>query len=534
MTARNKNLCTAFGISILCAAIGCASFSDIPLLQNSISLKVYAADDSLTAASAEDASSSETVVLADGTESSYSISADLSDERKELLLTALSLEGQISYTWGGKATTTGWNARWSTGTGLDCSGFVQWAYWTALGIRNGLGSTLQISGSFTEIKEEELKPGDLGLLYQGGSGYAAEDGTVYETEAEASEANMELARKSVKRQLKGKEKITLNACKKAKKAAQAYQKAKKSAGGTEAAQAAEYEEKAANALAQADALISEAEEYESLAAGTSSAVTAQSVTSLSVSFYAQTDTDTSTDDTDNAADSGSSADSDAADSDSSNTDTQEAASDSSSSDSESGESSSAESSSSDSASQAEAYSAKAAALRTEAAALTAQAESWQEKAGALYETSKSKQAAAKVKLSKLKKKAAIARSKAVAAVYQSYTIEKEANHVGIYVGTDENGNALWVHCNATHNTVTVDGGSGFTYFVRVITDEHYTTAGDESSVKNNKKGLRLIEQAIARHKLFLLVPEELMEEEPLTAKAEEQAALCVYAESRNA
>ncbi len=98
--------------------------------------------------------------------------------RKHLLETALSLVGRVPYFWGGKSG-PGWNSEWNTpklvtsdgssttGTirpyGLDCSGFSQWTYNTALGIHIGHGTSGQYSDS-THISEEELLPGDLGLL----------------------------------------------------------------------------------------------------------------------------------------------------------------------------------------------------------------------------------------------------------------------------------------------------------------------------------------------------------------------------------
>ena len=76
-------------------------------------------------------------------------SLDCSGKRKELMRCALSLVGRVPYFWGGKSA-PGWNSEWntpklvtaagssSTGTirpyGLDCSGFTEWVYQTALGV----------------------------------------------------------------------------------------------------------------------------------------------------------------------------------------------------------------------------------------------------------------------------------------------------------------------------------------------------------------------------------------------------------------
>ena len=43
-----------------------------------------------------------------------------------------------------------------------------------------------------------------------------------------------------------------------------------------------------------------------------------------------------------------------------------------------------------------------------------------------------------------------------------------ANHIGIYVGKDENGNDLWCHCNKKDNTVSVNNYSGFNYYCSVF------------------------------------------------------------------
>ena len=100
------------------------------------------------------------------------------ETRKYIVTTALSLVGKVPYFWGGKSD-AGWNDEWntpklvtsagssSTGTirpyGLDCSGFSDWVYKTALGISIGAGSSAQYANSYA-ITESELLPGDLGFL----------------------------------------------------------------------------------------------------------------------------------------------------------------------------------------------------------------------------------------------------------------------------------------------------------------------------------------------------------------------------------
>lgn len=101
-----------------------------------------------------------------------------SGTRKELMRAALSLVGRVPYFWGGKSA-PGWNEAWntprlvtsagssSTGTirpyGLDCSGFTQWVYQTALGVTLYDGTWNQWDATFA-ITEDELLPGDLGFM----------------------------------------------------------------------------------------------------------------------------------------------------------------------------------------------------------------------------------------------------------------------------------------------------------------------------------------------------------------------------------
>ena len=74
---------------------------------------------------------------------------DLSMERRMVVTYALALVDKVDYFWGGKSLVLGWDDRWgeltevtaegsdTTGTeqpyGLDCSGFVDWAFYNASG-----------------------------------------------------------------------------------------------------------------------------------------------------------------------------------------------------------------------------------------------------------------------------------------------------------------------------------------------------------------------------------------------------------------
>ncbi len=99
---------------------------------------------------------------------------DIATFRKNVLLFANSLRGQIPYQWGGKASAPGYDPTWwtfdeKTGIqkGLDCSGFVQWAYLTAganKDLYEKLNSTTEILQSdFKEIPYTDLHPGDIGV-----------------------------------------------------------------------------------------------------------------------------------------------------------------------------------------------------------------------------------------------------------------------------------------------------------------------------------------------------------------------------------
>lgn len=105
---------------------------------------------------------------------------DLSAERREVLKAACSLVGKVNYFWGGKSLTLGWDSRWgttmkvtadgssTTGTyrpyGLDCSGFVDWAFYNATDgsyvIGHGGGAATQHIYC-TSITWNEAIPGDL-------------------------------------------------------------------------------------------------------------------------------------------------------------------------------------------------------------------------------------------------------------------------------------------------------------------------------------------------------------------------------------
>jgi cell wall-associated NlpC family hydrolase len=98
-------------------------------------------------------------------------------QRQALVTAALSLVGRVPYFWGGKSA-AGWNNEWNTprvvtsigssttGTlrpfGLDCTGYTDWVYKTALGVSIGAGSWNQWDMS-AAVNAADLLPGDLGF-----------------------------------------------------------------------------------------------------------------------------------------------------------------------------------------------------------------------------------------------------------------------------------------------------------------------------------------------------------------------------------
>ena len=108
---------------------------------------------------------------------------DLSMERRMVVTYALALVGKADYFWGGKSLVLGWDDRWgeltevtaegsdTTGTeqpyGLDCSGFVDWAFYNASGGRYIIGQgggAAEQHANCVDIELDEVQPGDL-LFY---------------------------------------------------------------------------------------------------------------------------------------------------------------------------------------------------------------------------------------------------------------------------------------------------------------------------------------------------------------------------------
>lgn len=122
-----------------------------------------------------------TITQADAVELLKKLPDDLDEERRSVVKAALSLVGKVNYFWGGKSLTLGWDYSWgttmkvtsegsqSTGTyrpyGLDCSGFVDWAFYNATDGQyypsGGDGGTQAQLNNCYVISESEALPGDL-------------------------------------------------------------------------------------------------------------------------------------------------------------------------------------------------------------------------------------------------------------------------------------------------------------------------------------------------------------------------------------
>ncbi len=105
----------------------------------------------------------------------------LSPERKAILTTAVALNRKLPYFWGGKSLAYGWDDRWGEtrtvscegsktyGTyrplGLDCSGFVSWAFINYYGADFGTWSSYEWgTGRLTyPVSWKDAQPGDIAL-----------------------------------------------------------------------------------------------------------------------------------------------------------------------------------------------------------------------------------------------------------------------------------------------------------------------------------------------------------------------------------
>ena len=98
---------------------------------------------------------------------------NISEKRKAVIRYALSSVGKIPYYWGGKASSAGYDGngfgrvieadyKGRVLRGLDCSGWIQWVYWSAIGDKlGGASGTATLIGEGKKIKRSELQPGDI-------------------------------------------------------------------------------------------------------------------------------------------------------------------------------------------------------------------------------------------------------------------------------------------------------------------------------------------------------------------------------------
>ncbi len=98
--------------------------------------------------------------------------ADLSETRRDIIRFALNSVGRVPYYWGGKPsapnyasnsfgilTTPDYKGR--VYKGLDCSGWINWVYWSVTGRRLPYESTSGLAVTGTKIQRNELQPGDI-------------------------------------------------------------------------------------------------------------------------------------------------------------------------------------------------------------------------------------------------------------------------------------------------------------------------------------------------------------------------------------
>lgn len=99
---------------------------------------------------------------------------ELSTDRKNLISFALDSVGKIPYYYGGKASKPHYEGnqffapskpdpKGRTLKGLDCSGWINWVYWSVLGSPVTNAGTSGLAASGKEVAKEELKPGDIAV-----------------------------------------------------------------------------------------------------------------------------------------------------------------------------------------------------------------------------------------------------------------------------------------------------------------------------------------------------------------------------------
>ncbi len=101
-----------------------------------------------------------------------SLSPDVSQTRRDIVEFALNSVGKVPYYWGGKPAGPGYtnNSFYSLISpdyrgrilkGLDCSGWINWVYWSVTGHSLAGESTGTLIGCGRRIQRSELQPGDI-------------------------------------------------------------------------------------------------------------------------------------------------------------------------------------------------------------------------------------------------------------------------------------------------------------------------------------------------------------------------------------
>ncbi len=94
------------------------------------------------------------------------------EERKDIIRYALQSVGKIPYYWGGKASAPNYGGNhFGTVTvpdhrgriirGLDCSGWINWVYWSVTGDRLPYEGTEGLKETGRQVRRSDLKPGDI-------------------------------------------------------------------------------------------------------------------------------------------------------------------------------------------------------------------------------------------------------------------------------------------------------------------------------------------------------------------------------------
>ena len=101
---------------------------------------------------------------------------DASHQRKDFVRYALTSVGKIPYYWGGKPSAPGYTGNGFGSLtvpdedgrllkGLDCSGWINWVYWSVTGKGLGAQSTGTLLGCGSPVARDELLPGDICIRF---------------------------------------------------------------------------------------------------------------------------------------------------------------------------------------------------------------------------------------------------------------------------------------------------------------------------------------------------------------------------------